>query len=77
MKKVIYVKKSFNHKERMWVKIMAQVVGGYIGTVSNKPVCHDSPKRGELVFVAREEITDYQYADGTKATDTCGCEKET
>ena len=75
MKHIVYIKKSFNQKERMWVKTVAQVVGGYIGTVSNTPVCHGSPKRGELVFVAHEEITDYQYNDGTKATDNCACKK--
>lgn len=55
-----YVKKSFDTKERMWIKVIAQVCGGYVGTLANKPVVLHNLKKGQLLFVKHEEILDYR-----------------
>lgn len=57
-----YVKKSFNHKERMWIKVLCQVVGGYIGTLANKPVVIQNLKYGDILFIKNEEIVDIRWS---------------
>jgi len=60
----------------MWVKVITQVVGGYVGTVSNKPVCSDSPKKGTLLIVKHEEILD-SWFKGDTVEDHCHCQRLT
>ena len=53
-----YVKKSFDGKERMWIKVIAQVKGGFIGTLANNPVVIKDLKHGDIIFVKHEEIVE-------------------
>ena len=61
MRDCSHVKKSFEHKERMWVKINIIKDDGIIGTLSNKPWILTSVKRGDLIFVPYEEVVDVKW----------------
>ena len=54
----LYVKKSFECKERMWIKVVSEVKDGYLGFLSNKPVVITSVKQGDEIFVPKKEIVD-------------------